>query len=233
MIVSLRVPAGNVPLEDDGVRAELDATLARLNKVSTTENAELLFPWRSWRRHAQDGPEKFYDWYLKKMYPRLKACSTNNKFGTYFQRMIDYPTSTKPMNQLNHILELWNERQQQGVRPRESALEIAIFSPGADHTKAVMRGFPCLQQVSLSYASHRNELALTALYPCQYVLDRGYGNYLGLCSLGRFLGEAMGLSFVRLTCVVVKPQLGHKCKQDLRSLHEKVQQFVATRQAAA
>jgi len=42
--------------------------------------------------------------------------------------------------------------------------------------------------------------AASGFYASQYLFKRAYGNYLGLCRLGRFMAFQMGLKLVRLTC---------------------------------
>jgi hypothetical protein len=97
-------------------------------------------------------------------------------------------------------------------------LQAACFDPVKDHTGQKLRGFPCLQQVSLSY-DDEGGLAVEAYYPTQYIFDRGYGNYLGLARLGRFMAHEMGLCLMRLNCFVAHPELGGDVtKEELRPL---------------
>jgi hypothetical protein len=51
-------------------------------------------------------------------------------------------------------------------------------------------------------------LSMTAMYAMQYVHERAYGNYLGLCALGRFIAGDLGLTFRRLTCIAAVARLG-------------------------
>jgi hypothetical protein len=41
---------------------------------------------------------------------------------------------------------------------------------------------------------------VNALYAAQYMVERAYGNYLGLCRLGQFVAHEMELRLARLTC---------------------------------
>ena len=41
---------------------------------------------------------------------------------------------------------------------------------------------------------------MNAFYATQYIVERAYGNYIGLCRLGQFVGHEMELPLVRLTC---------------------------------
>lgn len=70
--------------------------------------------------------------------------------------------------------------------------------------------FPCLQQVGLAYdPTDKNSLIVNAFYPTQFILDRAYGNYLGLCHLGAFLSHEIGVKLVQMNCFVGCAQLGN------------------------
>ncbi|MGC1272632.1 MAG: hypothetical protein WBC44_02905 [Planctomycetaceae bacterium] len=124
------------------------------------------------------------------------------------------------VDQLEFVIRLLKRSR----RSRHSALQIACFDPAKDHTGQAVRGFPCLQQVSIAQDDQRR-LAINAYYPTQYIFDRAYGNYLGLCHLGQFLAHETNSTFVRLSCYVGQPILGNVSKRDVRSLAE----FVRTR----
>jgi hypothetical protein len=96
---------------------------------------------------------------------------------------------------LAHVLEIWRKGDQKGRRPRQSALQLACFDPAKDHTGAALAGFPCLQQVSLTYKEERT-LEINAYYPTQYMVERAYGNYLGLCQLGHFIAHQLNVRLV-------------------------------------
>jgi hypothetical protein len=134
------------------------------------------------------------------------------------------------INQIEHVLGRWNHRKAIGSRPRASELQLACFDPAKDHTGQALRGFPCLQQISLTYEG--NELALAACYPTQYVFDRGYGNYLGLCRLGLFLAHEMGLRLTRVSFFIGSPRLGDNVRKqaldDLRKAAESVSLGITT-----
>jgi hypothetical protein len=98
---------------------------------------------------------------------------------------------------------------------------LGCFDPPKDHSRAPVRGFPCLQQASVTHDG-RGRIAVNAYYPTQYIFDRAYGNYLGLCHLGAFLAHETGLEFTRLNCFVGRPELGNVTKTQIRSLVESV-----------
>lgn len=53
----------------------------------------------------------------------------------------------------------------------------------------------------MSVVPDGNQLDLCAFYAMQLVLEKAYGNYLGLVRLGEFLAHEMTLELRRVTCV--------------------------------
>src|ERR1700729_973240 len=98
-------------------------------------------------------------------------------------------------NQLQFALSHFTARP----KVRRSMLQVGVFQPAVDHTNAAQRGFPCLQQVS--FAPTSGGLAICAFYAVQYLMERGYGNYLGLCRLGRFVAHELKLPLAKVTCI--------------------------------
>jgi hypothetical protein len=41
---------------------------------------------------------------------------------------------------------------------------------------------------------------MNAFYATQYMVERAYGNYVGLCRLGQFVAHEMERHLVRVTC---------------------------------
>lgn len=214
------------------IRNAVDDALQGKGCLSCKMNAELIFPQALWQRMREIGRAEFYRRYRDDIYPRLRARDKiRNGKGTYFLRMIGWGlpardcSSVTPINQLEHIIELYTKGSARGQRPRMSAMQIACFDPARDHTKAVRSIFPCLQQIGLTYGPG-GTLSLTAYYPSQYVFDRGYGNYLGLSNLGNFLAGAMELRFDTLRCYVGSPKLGDVTKEGLRTLATILQSYI-------
>jgi hypothetical protein len=46
------------------------------------------------------------------------------------------------------------------------------------------------------------KLAVNAIYPTQFLFERAYGNYLGLCRLGLFVSQELKLELAQVTCYV-------------------------------
>ena len=201
--------------ESADIRKCVDDELKKQGMFPIDTTSFLIFPWKLWNKLGQPDLARFSDIYLKKVYPSLKLRGPkHNSRGTYFQRMIQFSglqekastRSEKEVNQLERILEIWEQAEEKGRHPRHSALQATIFDPAKDHHGAALCGFPCLQQVSFDY--HGNSLAINAYYPTQYLFDRGYGNYLGLCHLGQFMAKQMGLTFSGLICFIGSCHLG-------------------------
>jgi len=216
-----------LPAETEDVRNATDAALAEneLNIVRIT--ALTIFPYEMWCRRKKMDCEQFTAFCLEKLLPRMKARNSQNRHGTYFERMMNFQGlkndgEPRAVNQLLFVIGLLKNRTKW---PRESALQISCFDPAKDHTGQPVRGFPCLQQVSVALDGQGN-IALNAYYPTQYIFDRAYGNYLGLCQLGAFIAHETGLKFVRLNCFVGKPERGTVSKTKLEHLLEVVRAHV-------
>jgi thymidylate synthase len=113
----------------------------------------------------------------------------------------DMPAESKPVNQLKHVIETFRNGNH-----RHSALQASIFDPTRDHTHNRQRGFPCLQQVA--FEASDGELTVTGFYALQHHVPKAYGNYLGLCWLGRFMADRMDLRLSQVTCIASSLKLG-------------------------
>jgi len=226
-----------VPAEVPELRQALDSSLEESGKFSCAIAAATIFPFRQCRHVTSLPRDRLYSWYLTALLPRLKKRCPANRYGTYFERMIAFQgvkkkngkEIIKSVNQLEHIIFDWNRKRNHPKRPRQSALQVACFDPAKDHTGQSARGFPCLQQVSFAY-DDEGGMAVNAYYPTQYIYARAYGNYLGLCQLGRFMAHAMGLTLVRFSCFVGHSELdANKC--DVRALADTVRQILMKKAA--
>jgi hypothetical protein len=222
LIVNISGFENGFPTENPYIRKEADALLeaAKANKetlctIDTTAN--LIFPENLWLRYRNDGRKVFLDRYRGPLSERLKKRDARNRKGTYFSRMIKYGETGQ--DQLSHILDAWDS----GTH-RRSALQIVIFDPKIDHTRQPFLGFPCLDYITFTPNTSEKTLSMMALYAEQWLVDRGYGNYLGLCRLGRFVAEQMKLRFAQLTCIASCAQLGEAVgKRESQSLIDRVQ----------
>ena len=183
------------PLEVAPIRELLDDALgAEARSLSCHTVANTIFPVSLWNPEADR--QQLYRRYRQIMPRVLKDPS--NRYGVYFQRLIAYgrdAANEDGVNQLEQIIQTWH-----GGNHRRSALQAAIFDPHTDHTNQRMRGFPCLQQVAFAQQGS-DGLTVTGFYATQYIYKRAYGNYLGLCRLGRFMAQEMGRQLTQVICV--------------------------------
>lgn len=198
----------------------------KLQVVSTVANT--IFPMSLWNPHHSDGAELLYERF-EKAWPRLKKCH-QNKRGSYFRRMTAFrpkKEGDKPVNQLKHIVNTYKSGNH-----RRSAFQASIFDPALDHTNSRQLGFPCLHQVSFAPVGD-DGFAVTGYYAMQYIFDRAYGNYLGLCRLGHFMATQLDKKLVRMTCIAAIAELGTPGKGDVAKLADTVSKVMGVAEGTA
>jgi len=176
--------------ENLAIRSELNALLDREKMQGVETVASTIFPRALWNPEAPRS--RLFARYLK-IAPRIRAASSKNRRGIYFERMISGGPKGKE-NQLEFALGTYESRK--GVR--RSILQVGVFNPSQDHSGSALLGFPCLQQVS--FAPLSDGLSLNAFYASQYMVERAYGNYIGLCRLAQFISHELGMQIARVTC---------------------------------
>jgi hypothetical protein len=187
-----------VSLIDEELRVQYEARATRhgsrpkYGPLTVATAANTIFPESLW--NATKDRQQLYDQYAR-LLPRLKR-DPRNKRGIYFERLIAFGRGPERGNQVEHMLQAFAK----GVK-RTSAYQATIADPLTDQTKTPLLGFPCLQQIAVHPSEQKGTLAITGFYGTQYLVERGYGNLLGLCRLGRFLSWEMGLRLTRMTCV--------------------------------
>jgi len=214
------------PKEDDQIRAALDKTLNDHEKKSCNETAATIFPYKTWIRMKSPNCEDFTSFYLNEYLPRhaARVKVNNGKFKeTYFSRMIK-ARGTRSIKgtehiqdryQLAYIISQW--RQNPARRPRHSSLMVSCFDPVKDQIGMAQGGFPCLHEVSFGY-DDQGQLSVNAFYPTEYIFERAYGNYLGLCQLGLFMAREMDLKLTRFNCFIGRPERSSLTKEALSEL---------------
>jgi hypothetical protein len=224
MLISISNFAPPIPQEAASIRKATDAALSALKLNPVRVSALTIFPYEMWCRRNKPPCAEFTSFCLDRLLPRLKKLDARNRLGTYFERMMGFVGIRRgelyQVNQLLFIIDLLRNRKKW---PRESALQMSCFDPAKDHTGQPVRGFPCLQQVSVSHDNSGN-FALSAYYPTQYIFDRAYGNYLGLCHLGAFIAHETRLNFVRLNCYVGRPEIGSVSRKKIQGVLTVVRQ---------
>jgi hypothetical protein len=152
------------------------------------------------------------------MLPRLKRKGSPR--GLYFERLIAFGHGPQDGNQLEHIIDAYAG----GLR-RTSAFQATICDPARDSTRQPRLGFPCLQQIALH--PEGTSLSITGFYGTQYVFERAYGNFLGLCWLGRFLACEMGLTLKQMTCIAAYAPFSGGTRERARRLTADAAKLIA------
>lgn len=234
-VVHMENPVG----EDQTVRAGLERLLAarRLQSVRTVANT--IFP-AAIAATSSDHLE------LSSRYttilPVLKRLSSENDRGTYFGRLIAFPGRRGPVNQLDVIITRLRKeiaKRNSGTGPLTAAYEAAFIDPMSeaadldlDVPVAVAAqvlvpgsdtrfpGFPCLSHCSFQL-DRQGTLHAMAHYRSQLMVERAYGNYLGLGRLLSYIARSSGLRCGELTVTAGYAELEHR--RDISALIRAVQ----------
>lgn len=208
LIVTVKDFDQNIPKENLHIRDEIDKLHRNKKKFNSHTVANTIFPKSLWNPAKERSLlyERF-----RRIFPKiLEHDRVGKRYGRYFDRMIDYGNSSHKVNQLEYILSTIKKGNK-----RRSAYQVSIIDPLIDHTDQRMRGFPCLQQVAFSPLKGGG-LSITGFYPYQYIFDRAYGNYLGLCWLGHFMAHELGLELKEMTCIAGIATLGGINKTNIK-----------------
>ncbi|MEM9807941.1 MAG: thymidylate synthase [Cyanobacteria bacterium P01_D01_bin.56] len=196
LIVSITGFSEGIPIENENIKELLNIALEKNSEQRIGTVANTIFPESLWRRSRYERKELF-ERYTDRFLPRAKAIEPHkNRRGLYFERLISFGSGPHNGNQLEHIISEYLARS----AVRRTMFQASIFDPGRDHTRAAQLPFPCLQHVS--FVPHQGTLTLNAFYATQQIFNKAYGNYLGLCRLGRFMSCEMNLSLSRVNCFV-------------------------------
>jgi hypothetical protein len=216
LVVTVTDIDDQIPVEVPGIRKALDAHLQGLKLQNCHTVANTIFPQSLWNPAAKNDAKQLFKRF-ERTWPRIRRCRANSR-GSYFQRMTAYRPDglDADVNQLQHIIDTFRAGNH-----RRSALQASIFDPTRDHTNSRQLGFPCLHQVAFAPGPN-GTLVVTGFYATQYLLERAYGNYLGLCRLGRFMAKQMGLTFGKMICIASVAQRGRKAKAELAPLGNKL-----------
>jgi hypothetical protein len=209
----------SLPVQIPEIQRAIDA----VNKQSCRTVASTIFPNSLWAPDAENDAQRLYDRY-EKIWPVVAKCRANGK-GVYFRRLTAFSPegngeACPVVNQLVHVIDTYKRGNH-----RHSALQASIFDPTRDHTHNRRRGFPCLQQVAFGVSG--GTLEVTGFYALQHHVPKAYGNYLGLCWLGRFMAQQMGLHLSQVTCIASSLKLGDGySKSGLAPLKNALKQIV-------
>ncbi|MFF2952646.1 hypothetical protein ACFVVU_15040 [Kitasatospora sp. NPDC057965] len=220
----------NAAADDAEFRRELDRVRSHLKCSHPVETvANTVFPYRL--AATSKDPRSLAERY-RAMYPQLRSMDAGNRFGTYFGRIVAYPGAKGSVDQLNTLIdrltsqaartgplsaayeldiahpsdaeeELPTTPEEQETGPEATSIPVPVHAAGTDN---LVRGFPCLSHCSFQIDRTRT-LHMTAHYRSHYMLERAYGNYLGLGRLQSYLAEQTGLAHGTLTVTAGHAQI--------------------------
>jgi hypothetical protein len=215
------------PKEDEVIRSALDTFLAK-QKQKKTWSVEIvaftIFPQRYYLVSGGDRQE-FYKICADAL-PHLMAENPQlNNRGFYFERLMKFGRGAHNDNQLEFIL-----TEYEAGRKRRSAMQATIFDPQRDQTHQPYQSFPCLQTVS--FVPTDEGLVVNGFYAMQYLVQRGYGNFLGLAHLGAFMAREMKMPLARLN-VMAGVEVLDFSKQEIAPILSVIKQRVSDLEPAA
>lgn len=154
--------------------------------------------------------ERLYETYAMSMRVHRRSGHGHGK-ETYFNRLVAYPVATGSTERLGEKAEklnedgTWNQiaffldrlTRQRVKGKRRNSYELGLSHP-VDADLRVQSplhdispgSFPCLSHISLTLVDDR--VNLTATYRNQYLITRGFGNYIGLIRLAEFIARESG-----------------------------------------
>lgn len=151
-----------------------------------------------------EAAQSLYDTYSSCI-PMLVTVHANNR-GTYFGRMISWPGKSQGgVNQLEARVKALRREHAAG-RKTNNTLDIDLAADSESEpvqglqmyaaTDKRQRGFPCLTHID--FTLHNGRLHCLAVYRHQYLIEKAYGNLLGLSRLMRFLCHQTGFDMGEL-----------------------------------
>lgn len=186
--VHLMVRIADPCAEVDEIRAAAAALIEAEGKKAPIETVRTtIFPARWAERHPT--PEDLALHY-RENYSELRGFA-QNQHGTYFGRIVAYPRDgeeTDLADQLNETVQKLIEEQVNGTN-KSSRFEINVYSERHDGRRPW--GFPCLAHLSVHM--HEGALHMQAVYRNEFIVQRGYGNFLGVAELQAFIARSVGL----------------------------------------
>lgn len=229
--VSIHNPSGlSLPdsLENPLV-TKLDECLKNDHLQSVEIVAFTIFPDRLWRLCGGDRTS-FYREAMLNLRTFAKWQPTKNRGGIYFGRLFGFginhrtgeslgyePTKALDVggNQIEHVIRQLTKSVEDRRTVARMQLQAATFDPFRDLTTSGQPCFPCLQHIAFNTNIQKQSLELSAFYATQQLYVKAYGNWLGLCRLGKFVAGQSGLVLTRFTCFVNVQKMNKSPKNGL------------------
>lgn len=205
--------------EDAAVREAVQQLITQINTgrsekdhlpdVETTRNTIFPASWAARNPEPSDLAAHYRARYTKE---GLRGYPENAK-GTYFGRIISYPRGddSEPGDQLSETVRKLRVELATSA-PKSSRYEINIYNERLDRSST---SFPCLAHVSVHW--HEGRLQMQAIYRNEFLLGRGYGNFLGLAQLQQYIASAAGVETGELLMTIGHAELDAR-KGEIRTL---------------
>lgn len=213
-------------VEDPAIRRRCDDLLVDMKLPSVETVANTIFP-AALAATSKD-PTSLVERY-RSMYQVLRRFNGNHG-GTYFGRLVAYPGPKGDVDQLAPLIKrLTTESGSRGPMSARYEVDVAttedlekpeptaatlIHASGKDNSP---RGFPCLS--AFSFQLDHGIVHLLAHYRYEYLIERGYGNYLGLARLLNYVATSAGLMAGQMTIVTGRAHVDATDKARKRRLH--------------
>jgi len=174
----------------------VDALAKATGVISTMENANAIWP------HVLAPPGQDFAKTMKRMKefaaPLIKEANSRHA-DSYLERLVAWRSKEggARVPQLEKIIERMKNEVGNSA-PKSSAYDLAIFSAGLDPG---YMSFPCLSHLSFKLDISNQKIRLAALYRNHHFISHGYGNFVGLGRLMRFVAGQVGLGVGGLLCV--------------------------------
>jgi thymidylate synthase len=224
LLVRITDPSAEIDVVREGAQSLIDQANAKLvdNKqlpgIETTRNT--IFP-AGWARRRPE-PAELAAYYRERYTKEGLLGFPGNEQGTYFGRIVAYPRGEdqEPGDQLTEtVRKLRAETKTRG--PKSSRYEINIYNEARD--KKPM-SFPCLAHLSVHL--HERKLYMQAIYRNEYLVARGYGNFLGLAELQRYIAQAANVGIGELLVTIGHAELDATTKKATKQLLERFNDIV-------
>jgi thymidylate synthase len=192
--VNLNIRIEDPTEEDPQIRTFVDRLLGDLEMQDADTVANTIFP-AEWGLDLPEPAAQAADY--REHYPMIK--NMGNPGGTYFGRLVAYPGrgEEETIDQLATTVEKLRKGKKDGpLYP--SIYELNVYSAAHDRNKR--RGFPCLAHLGL-HLDGQDRLHATALYRSHDIVEKGYGNYLGLGGLLAYVAQASELEVGELEVI--------------------------------
>lgn len=220
LVVRIAEPASEDPhlraLADElvALREQQDGGEDRYKPIDTVRNTVFPAAWARRRPEPAQLAAHYRDRYGRK---RLRAF-TENRLGTYFGRLVAYPRADGTCaDQLTDTVEKLRGANDPDKQTWSSRYEMNVYSEERD--SGATRGFPCLSFISLHLAD--GVLHMHATYRNEYLVARGYGNYLGLAQLQQYMAHACCAGLGELLIIAGHVKLD-ATKRDVRAMLARV-----------